>query len=66
MIAHLEQLLSNCLNEIKAISITNEKFWQREQTLARIEQTIQKLETQMNEVFRNPTLFSYDHQNKIT
>ncbi len=66
MVAHLEQLLSDCLNEIKSISHTKERFWEREQKLDRIERRIQKLESQMNEVFRNPTLFSHDHQNQIT
>lgn len=65
MVAHLQQLLSDCLNEIKTISNTKERFWEREQKLDRIERSIQKLEAQMNEVFRNPTLFSNDHKNQI-
>jgi len=63
MVANLEQLLSDCLNEIKSISKTKERFWEREQRIDRIEQRIEKLETQINEVFRNPALFSHDHQN---
>lgn len=66
MVAHLEQLLSDCLNEIKSISHTKERFWEREQKLDRIERRIEKLESQVNELFQNPTLFSHDHQNQIT
>jgi hypothetical protein len=66
MIANLEQLLSNCLNEIKSIAYTKEKFWEREQKLERIEKRVEKLETQMSDVFKNPTLFSHDHQNQIS
>jgi hypothetical protein len=65
MIAHLEQILSDCLNEIKAIAHTKERFWEREQKLDRIEKRIENLEEQMNEAFRNPALFSHDHQNQI-
>jgi len=65
MIAHLEQLLSDCLNEIKSITNTKERFWEREQKLERIERRIQMLEAQMNEVFKNPTYFSHDYQNQI-
>ena len=63
MIANLEQMISNCLNEIKAIAVKREKFWEREQKLELVEICIVKLETKMNEVFRNPAL--YDHQNQI-
>jgi hypothetical protein len=66
MVAHLEQLLSDCLNEIKSIAQTKERFWEREQKLDRIDKRIEKLEAQVNELFCNPTLFSHDHQNKIT
>lgn len=66
MVALLEQLLSDCLNEVKAISKTKERFWEREQKLDRIEKRIEKLEAQVNELFCNPTLFSHDHQNQIT
>jgi len=65
MIAHLEQLLSDCLNEVKSISIKRERFWEREQKLERIEKIIERLEEEMNQVFRNPSLYSHDHQNKI-
>ncbi len=64
-IARLELLLSECLNEIKTIVHTKEKyFWEREQRLERIEKRIEKLEGQINEVFRNPPLL-HDHKNQI-
>ncbi|CAN5355283.1 hypothetical protein BH11BAC1_BH11BAC1_23080 [soil metagenome] len=66
MVAHLEQLLADSLNEIKSIANTKERFWEREQKLDRIERRIEKLETDVNELFRNPTLLTYDHQNQIT
>jgi len=66
MIAKLEQLLSNCLNEIKSISIKRENFWERGQKLERIEKIISELEEEMTKVFRDPSLYSHDHQNKIT
>jgi len=66
-IAKLEQLLSDCLNEIKAIIKPKERFfWEREQKLNAIEKRIEKLEAQVNEVFRNPPLLSsHDHKNKV-
>lgn len=64
-IARLEQLLSEALNEIKTIVHAKEKhFWEREQRLERIEKRIEKLEGQINEVFRNPPLL-HDHKNQI-
>ena len=65
MVAHLEQLLSDCLNEIKTIAVNKERFWEREQKLDRIERCIVTLEDRMNEVFQNPHLYSHDHKNKI-
>lgn len=66
-IARLEQLLSECLNEIKTIVTFKEKyFWQRKDKLDQIEKRIQQLETQISEVFRNPPLaIQNDHQNQI-
>lgn len=56
-VARLEQLLSDCLNEIKTIAKTKERFfWDREQKLIQIEKRIEKLEEQISEVFRNPSL----------
>ena len=64
-IARLEQNLSECLNEIKTITQTKEKyFWEREQKLEAIEKRIEKLEVQINTIFRTPPLFN-DRQNKI-
>jgi len=64
-VAHLEQLLSDCLNEIKTIARPKEKyFWDRERKFEAIEKRIEKLEIQINEVFRNPPLL-HDRQNKI-
>ena len=65
MVAHMEQLLADCLNEIKSIVHTKERWWEREQKLDRIEKRIIKLEEQVNLLFRNPTLYSDDHQNQI-
>jgi hypothetical protein len=65
-IARLEQLLSDCLNEIKTIVKPREKyFWERDNKMEAIERRIEKLEMQINEVFRNPPLISHDRQNKI-
>ena len=65
-IARLEQLLSECLNEIKTIVKPREKyFWERERKFEQIEKRIEKLEIQINETFRNPPLYSDDRQNKI-
>jgi|SRR5689334_4944299 len=65
MVAHFEQLLSDCLNEIKAISYKKDHWWERQQKLDRIEKRIEKLESEMNNLFHNPILYSNDHQNKI-
>jgi len=66
-IARLEQLLSQCLNEIKTIIKPREKyFWERERRFELIERRISKLETDINEVLRNPPLLmSNDHKNQI-
>jgi len=65
-IARLELLLSECLNEIKTIVKPKEKFfWERERKFDAIEKRIEKLETQINEVFRNPPMLSNDRQNQI-
>lgn len=69
-IAQLEQILSNCLNEIQTIVKFKEKFhWERDRKLETIEKRIEKLEQQIDVVFRHPPLLSStsnDHQNKIT
>jgi len=66
MVAHLEQLLADCLNDIKSISNHKERFWERESKLDRIERRIVKLEGEVRDLFHNPTLFSHDHQNQIS
>ena len=65
--AELEQLLADCLNEIKSITSIKEKyFWQRDEKIAAIEKRIEKLEGQINHLFANPPLASSnDSQNKI-
>lgn len=67
IIAHLEQLLSDCLNEIKSIVATKEKyFWQRDEKIEAIEKRIIKLEEQMSQIFKNPPLISSnDRQNQV-
>jgi hypothetical protein len=56
-VARLEQILSQCLNEIKTITSKKEKFfWEQEKKLDAIEKRIEKLEEQINNVFRNPPL----------
>ena len=58
-IAKLEQLLSDCLNEIKTIIRPKEKYaWERERKFEDIEKRIEKLEKQISDVFRNPPLLS--------
>jgi hypothetical protein len=64
-VAQLEQLLSECLNEIKTLVKTKERFFYgREDKIDVIEKSIIKLEAQISEVFRNPPLI-HDHQNQI-
>lgn len=54
-IARLEQILSQCLNEIQSIVKTKDRFfWERDKKLEKIENRIEKLEVEINEVFRNP------------
>jgi hypothetical protein len=66
-VAQLEQLLSDCLNEIRQLVSKKERFyWDREDKLRTIEKRIEKLEMQVNEVFRNPPMLSHnDRQNQI-
>ena len=65
-VVRLEQLLSDCLNEIKSIIKPREKyFWEREQRIELIEKSIQRLEAKVNDLFRNPTLLTHDNQNQI-
>ncbi len=64
-VALLEQLLSECLNEIKTLVKAKERFFfHREDKIEAIEKRIIKLETQIGEVLRHPPLI-HDHQNQI-
>ncbi len=63
-VAHLELILSNCLNEIQTIVSVKVKYdWEKEHRWGKIEQSIQKLELQINDLFRNPPLED-DSKNK--
>ena len=57
--AKLEQLLADCLNEVQTIVRQKEKYvWERERKFETIEKRIEKLESQINDVFRNPPTLS--------
>ncbi len=57
LIAKLYQKLNDCLNEIKSIAHTKERYgWDREQKIEAIERQIEKLETDMGVLFHNPPL----------
>ena len=65
-IASLEQILSQCLNEIQSIVQVREKYhWEREQKFEAIEKRIEKLETEIDQIFRNPPLLIHDSQSQI-
>jgi hypothetical protein len=66
-VAQLEQLLSDCLNEVKQLVSKRERFfWDKENKIHSIEKRIEKLEREIHEVFYNPPLkIQYDSQNKI-
>ena len=56
-IVHLEQLLSNCLNEIQTIVRFKGRFdFRREEKMEKIEKRIEKLEEDIDRLFRNPKL----------
>lgn len=58
-VARLEQLLADCLNEIKKIASSKERFlWSREQKINDIEKRIEKMENHISETLRNPLLKS--------
>jgi hypothetical protein len=62
----LEQILSQCLNEIQSIVKVRERYhWEREQKFEAIEKRIEKLEFEINQVFRNPPLLQHDSQSQI-
>ena len=55
IVAKLEQLLSQCLNEISLIVKQKEKyFWGKEQKFKDIENRIAKLESEVSEAFEQP------------
>ena len=55
MVAKLEQLLAQCLNEIQQIVRQKEKyFWGKEQKFKDIENRIDKLESEISEVLKQP------------
>lgn len=65
-VALLEQILSQCLNEIQRIVGARERYhWEREQKFEEIEKRIEKLELEIGNVFRNPPLINNDRQNQI-
>ena len=65
-VAHLEETLSQCLNEIQKLVGAKEKYyWSREEKFEAIEKRIEKLEIDIDQVFRNPPLLQNDSQNKI-
>ena len=65
-VASLEQILSQCLNEIQSIVQVREKYhWEREQKFEAIEKRIEKLETEITQIFRNPPLLIHDSQSQI-
>jgi hypothetical protein len=54
-IAHIEQLLANCLNEIQTIIKQKERYnFEREQKYEAIEKTVERLEDEINKFFRQP------------
>jgi hypothetical protein len=56
-IAKLEQMLSGCMNQIQQIAIKKERFiWGRHDKLELIEKRIEKLEKEIDQIFRNPPL----------
>ena len=54
-IGKLEQVLSECLNEIQTIVKTKERFlFDREDKYKAIEKKIEKLESEIDVIFRHP------------
>ena len=64
-LSKLQQVLSDCLNEIQSIVRFKEKYhWERNSKLEAIEKRIEKLEKQIDEIFRHPPLCTLQHDNK--
>jgi hypothetical protein len=56
-VGKLEQVLSECLNEVQKIVKTKERFlFDREDKYKAIEKKIEKLETEIDAIFRHPQL----------
>lgn len=65
-VARLEQILADCLNEIQTIvRIKDKYYWEKETKMELIEKRIEKLEAEINQVFRNPPLAKNDNQSQI-
>ena len=65
-IASLEQILSQCLNEIqKLVGVKEKYYWAREEKFDAIEKRIEKLEFDIYQVFRHPPLQEHDNQSQI-
>lgn len=65
-IAHLEQILSQCLNEIQTlVRIKDKYYWEKESKMELIEKRIERLENEIYQVFRNPPLVMHDNQSQI-
>ncbi len=55
-VAEMEQMISECLNEIREIATRRDRFfWDAEMKLERVEKRIIKLEESVNQLFRNPS-----------
>lgn len=65
-IAYLELLLSECLNQIQSIIKPKEKYdWERNKKLEEVEKRIEKLEQDINNLFRKPSVQKNDCQSQI-
>lgn len=66
-VAELGQMLSECLNEIRAIATRRDRFfWDAEMKLERVEKRIIKLEESIDQLFRNPiNITEHDYKNKV-
>lgn len=65
-IAYLEQILSECLNQIQTIVKQKEKYhWEKEKKIEEIEKRIGELEDAINNFFRNPPLQKNDSKSQI-
>lgn len=62
-IAKLEQLLAQYLNEIQTLVQQKEKYhWDRDRKYEAIEKRIEKLETEIHDMFSNPPLLNNNQQ----